>query len=282
MIRAAGLVSFMIIVINSVCFAVPRPNAVHVGREGENGMMRQAVLINVMQIPYYQIRPHAALFIRHAEFVIGGRTFQVGYHLTRSENYANSQPPRTFCRGPSVLYAGPKGCDAILKPIIRWRKMEGIGAKNDISGNGISSVFDEQRIPDAAIIIAVFEFRRAFEVVGNYPRALADVQRVSRVIGGLFSYNQRTNDPDGPDNPENCPYACDPVKAFGGPKLSRPEVLFGGLMFFVGFMYLSDKGLERRPFSAQHVGFWLMAVGAGCLAALAGIPMVLRLIWPSI
>jgi len=110
----------------------------------------------------------------------------------------------------------------------------------------------------------------------------ADVQRVSRIIGGLFGYNQRTDNPNGAHDPENCPYACDPIKALGGPMLSFPEVLFGGLMFFVGFMYLSDKGLERRPFGAQHVGFWLMAVGAGSCAAMAGIPILLRLIWPLI
>jgi len=61
--------------------------------------------------------------------------------------------------------------------------------------------------------------------------------------------------------------------------LGRPEFLFCGLVFFVGFMYLSEEGFERRPFGMQHVGFWLLAVASGCVGALAGIPILLRLVW---
>jgi hypothetical protein len=83
-------------------------------------------------------------------------------------------------------------------------------------------------------------------------------------------------------NTDDCPYSCDPVKAFGGPKLSRPDIFFGSLVLFLAAMYFSDKGLERRPFGVQHVCCSLLAVIGGVIFGLAGLPYVLRIIWPLI
>jgi hypothetical protein len=54
------------------------------------------------------------------------------------------------------------------------------------------------------------------------------------------------------------------------------------LVLFLAFMYFSDRGLDRRPFGAQHVICWLLAVISGCFFTLAVVPMVLRAVWASL
>jgi hypothetical protein len=116
----------------------------------------------------------------------------------------------------------------------------------------------------------------------HHPSALTPVQSGAGIISGLLGDDQRSDNPDRSDRTKDCPDACYPIKAPGGPVLSRPEVLFGGIVLFVGFMYLSNKDLERRPFGLQHVGFWLVAVVSGFFAGLAAIPMLLRWAWPAL
>ena len=45
-----------------------------------------------------------------------------------------------------------------------------------------------------------------------------------RIVSGFPGNNQRSNNPERPNTANNCPCECDPVKAFGGPKLSRPDI----------------------------------------------------------
>jgi hypothetical protein len=56
---------------------------------------------------------------------------------------------------------------------------------------------------------------------------------------------------------DDCPYECDPIKVFGSPKLSSPYFALDLMLLLLGFMYFSDKGLERRPFGARHVRCWV-------------------------
>lgn len=77
-----------------------------------------------------------------------------------------------------------------------------------------------------------------------------------------------------------CPYSCDPIEALSGLKLSGPKAALGGLVFFLAAMYFSDKGLERRPFGAQHIGCWLMAMIGASVFIAAVIPFILRAVWP--
>jgi len=79
-----------------------------------------------------------------------------------------------------------------------------------------------------------------------------------------------------------CPYSCDPIEALGGPVLHSPYLALGGLVIFLAAMNLSNRGLKRRPFGAQHIGGWFVAVLGGCLFTFAALPYVLGLIWPLI
>jgi len=101
----------------------------------------------------------------------------------------------------------------------------------------------------------------------------------------LWNYSFIKDASDHPEKTEktkNCPYDCDPVKALGGPQLSRPKIAFSALMILLAAMYFSDKGLERRPFGAQHICCWLLATVSGTIFALALMPFILRIVWPFI
>ena len=114
------------------------------------------------------------------------------------------------------------------------------------------------------------------------PSAIGSYERTVSVIGGLLGDHQVKPDENEAEYPHDCPYSCDPIQAMGGPNLASPSIALGGLVTFLAAMYLSDRGLERRPFGAQHVGYWLFAIIAGCVCVLAALPIILRAIWPFI
>jgi hypothetical protein len=68
----------------------------------------------------------------------------------------------------------------------------------------------------------------------------------------------------------------------GGPQLSRPYIAFGSLVFFLAFMYLSERGLDHRPFGTQHIGGWFGTVIAGCVFVLSVWPLLFRIVRPFI
>lgn len=102
------------------------------------------------------------------------------------------------------------------------------------------------------------------------------------IIGGFLGNEQTRTDEEQTNQTDDCPYSCDPVKAMGGPKLSRPDVALGSLVLFLASMYLSDRGLDRRRFGVQHIGCWVLAVIGGCFFILAVLPIVLKVMWPVI
>lgn len=111
------------------------------------------------------------------------------------------------------------------------------------------------------------------------PSSIRRDSSITNIVGRLDGNNERAYNSERTNQAHDCPYRCDPVKAFGGPQLSTSKILFSSAVLFVAFMYLSDKGLERRPFGVQHVFSWMLAVLAGCLVLLSGIPMGLRAVW---
>jgi len=102
------------------------------------------------------------------------------------------------------------------------------------------------------------------------------------VIGGLFGNQDAKPDENEAKHTNACPYSCDPIEALGGPVLRSPYLALGGLVIFLAAMNLSNRGLKRRPFGAQHIGGWFVAVLGGCLFTFAALPYVLGLIWPLI
>jgi len=98
-----------------------------------------------------------------------------------------------------------------------------------------------------------------------------------RVVGGNLGYNQRTYDAKGTDRTEYCAYGGDPIKAFGDPKLSRPEFALSNLMIFLAKDF-SDNGLEPRRFIPQLVICSMLAVFGRCVCFLAVVPMILHLV----
>jgi hypothetical protein len=101
-----------------------------------------------------------------------------------------------------------------------------------------------------------------------------------RVVSGNLGYNQRPYDAKRTDRTDNCPYGADPIKAFGDPKLIRPEFALRGLVIFLAAMQFSDKGLEPRPFRRRLVICWLLAVLGSRVCFLAVAPMILHVVWP--
>ena len=114
---------------------------------------------------------------------------------------------------------------------------------------------------------------------GTNPSPTGSDRGLVRVVGGLLRDKEAKTYEYQSDSSNSCPNGCDPIQAFGGPKLSRPELFFGGLVLFFGFMYFSNKGLERHPFGAQHVGCWFGAVIGACFGMLASLPMIMRWVW---
>jgi hypothetical protein len=43
-------------------------------------------------------------------------------------------------------------------------------------------------------------------------------------------------------------------------------------MLFLAAMYFSNRGLERRPFGAQHICCWLLTIISGLVFGIAGLP----------
>jgi hypothetical protein len=82
-----------------------------------------------------------------------------------------------------------------------------------------------------------------------------------------------------PDETESRPYGRDEIEAMSGPKLSSPYILFGSLMLFLASMYFSNKGLDRKPFGAQHLLFWLCGVICCAVLGLGSISWVVSYIW---
>lgn len=114
------------------------------------------------------------------------------------------------------------------------------------------------------------------------PSTVGGNESIVGIIGRALGNYDAGRDSDQAQYANNCPYECDPVKAFGGPKLSRAEFALGFLVPFLAFVYLSDRALERRPFGTQHLIYWLLAVISGCFVILSLIPLVLRAVWPFI
>jgi hypothetical protein len=102
------------------------------------------------------------------------------------------------------------------------------------------------------------------------------------IVGSLFGDQHARSNGDQAGHANSCPYSCDPIEAAGGPNLRSPYIALGGLVIFLAAMYLSNRGLERRPFGAQHIGCWLLAVIGGCLFTIATLPTMLGIIWPLI
>jgi len=111
------------------------------------------------------------------------------------------------------------------------------------------------------------------------PGSIGSNQCHVRVVSSKLGYNQRTDDAEGTDQTDNCPYGGDPIKAFGDPKLSRPEFALGGLVIFLAEDF-SDNGLEPRRFIPQLVISCMLAVFGGCVCFLAVVPMILHFVWP--
>ena len=76
-----------------------------------------------------------------------------------------------------------------------------------------------------------------------------------RVVSGNLGYKQRTDNAERSDRANDCPYSRDPIKALGGPKLSRREFALGGLLILFAAVYFSDQGLECRPFGWRYIIF---------------------------
>jgi hypothetical protein len=96
--------------------------------------------------------------------------------------------------------------------------------------------------------------------------------RNSAIRSGFFGNAKTQADEYEPYDRRHCPEPCDPIQAAGGPELSRPEYALLGLMLFLIFGYLSQRGLDRGPF-VQWFGCWLLMVAGGVLFFVAVLPI---------
>jgi hypothetical protein len=279
--QAMILICVLIVVVDHERLAIPWPNAVAVGTESKACVMENLKLIDVLSITNYQKCSDSHLVISGIIPIGICRAPYGGNRLPWGERHSDRKSFGSFLRPDfrhlafDIFYSGGK-------PVQCRRHFYCTRGYDQGSSDRISSISNENFIANTTVVFASIEGRGRLDFLRDNPRSLACVESVAGVVGSFLGDDQRRDNPDRPDRAKNCPYSCDPIKVLGGPVLSRPEISFCGLVLFVGFMYFSNKGLERSPFGAQHIGFWLLAVVAGFVAVLATIPMFLRLVWPLI